>query len=47
VRGGAMASPSEWSLKLAPVVLFPQGLALHGIWNMGFSPRAPKGGSGR
>jgi hypothetical protein len=31
VRGGAMGGSPERSLKLAPVVLFPWGLALHSL----------------
>jgi hypothetical protein len=45
-RGGAMGGSPEWSLKLAPMVLFPRGLAVHGLQSMGFLPRAPEGGSG-
>jgi hypothetical protein len=47
VRSGAMDGLPEGSLELAPVVLFLRGLALHGLWSMGSSPRAPESGGGR
>jgi hypothetical protein len=44
---GAMDASPKWSLELAPVVLFIRGLALHSLWSMGSSPRAPEGSGGR
>jgi hypothetical protein len=36
-----MDGSSEWSLELSLVVIFLRGLALHDLWSMGPSPRAP------